>query len=52
MTDQSTLQKALFTIKKLKHLLQEKQTQSEPIAIIGLSCRYPCRQFRKSAGHY
>jgi 3-oxoacyl-(acyl-carrier-protein) synthase/surfactin synthase thioesterase subunit/acyl carrier protein len=41
MTDQSTLQKALFTIKKLKYLLQEKQTHSEPIAIIGLSCRYP-----------
>lgn len=41
MTDQ-TLQKALFTIKKLKSALQEQQNRSfEPIAITGLSCRFP-----------
>ncbi|MDR3478493.1 MAG: beta-ketoacyl synthase N-terminal-like domain-containing protein [Gammaproteobacteria bacterium] len=39
---QNTLQKALFTIKKLKHLVLQQQSQSfEPVAIVGLSCRYP-----------
>lgn len=41
MNESITLQKALFTIKKLKQRLQEQQTQSEPIAIVGLSCRFP-----------
>jgi surfactin synthase thioesterase subunit/3-oxoacyl-(acyl-carrier-protein) synthase/acyl carrier protein len=41
MTEQTTLQKALYTIKKLKHLLQEQQSRSEPVAIIGVSCRFP-----------
>ncbi|MBA2654798.1 MAG: polyketide synthase dehydratase domain-containing protein [Gammaproteobacteria bacterium] len=42
MNEQTTLQKALYTIKKLKHLLQEQQTNAfEPVAIIGLSCRFP-----------
>jgi len=42
MNEQVTLQKALFTIKKLKHLLQEQSgSASEPIAIVGLSCRFP-----------
>lgn len=42
MTDQATLQKALVTIQKLKHLLQEQKKKTfEPIAIIGLSCRFP-----------
>ncbi|MHB1946559.1 MAG: beta-ketoacyl synthase N-terminal-like domain-containing protein [Gammaproteobacteria bacterium] len=42
MSDQSTLHKALYTIKKLKQLLQEQQKQTfEPIAITGLSCRFP-----------
>ncbi len=42
MTEQVTLQKALYTIKKLKQLLQERQANySQPIAITGLSCRFP-----------
>lgn len=41
MTEQATLQKALYTIKKLKQLLQDKKNQSEPIALVGLSCRFP-----------
>lgn len=42
MNDSTTLQKALITIKKLKHLLQEQKNKlPEPIAIIGLSCRFP-----------
>lgn len=39
--DSTTLQRALVTIKKLKHLLEEKKSRAEPIAIIGLSCRFP-----------
>lgn len=41
MTDTSTLQKALITIKKLKQLVQAQKNSFEPIAIIGLSCRFP-----------
>lgn len=42
MSEQVTLQKALFTIKKLKHLLQDQTAKSaQPIAIVGLSCRFP-----------
>lgn len=42
MNEQTTLQKALFTIKKLKHLLaQQSQKTFEPVAIIGLGCRFP-----------
>ena len=42
MTEQATLQKALYTIKKLKSLLQENQPKTQqPIAIIGMSSRFP-----------
>ena len=41
MTEQTTLQKALFTIKKMKAMLQDQQNYAEPIAIVGLSCRFP-----------
>jgi surfactin synthase thioesterase subunit/3-oxoacyl-(acyl-carrier-protein) synthase/acyl carrier protein len=41
MTEQTTLQKALFTIKKMKAMLQDQQSYAEPIAIVGLSCRFP-----------
>jgi len=41
MTELTTLQKALYTIKKLKQLLNEKKRIQQPIAIIGLSCRFP-----------
>ena len=42
MSEQLTLQKALFTIKKLKHLLQDQTGKSaQPVAIVGLSCRFP-----------
>lgn len=42
MVEVSTLHKALYTIKKLKQLLQEQQsTTFQPIAIVGLSCRFP-----------
>lgn len=41
MTDQVTLHKALVTIKKLKHLLKNQQSSTQPIAIVGMSCRYP-----------
>src|SRR5579883_2045436 len=39
MTEQVTLQKALYTIKKLKQMLQDQKPS--PIAIVGLSCRFP-----------
>jgi acyl transferase domain-containing protein len=41
MTENETLKKALFTIKKLKQRLEEQPRTSLPIAIIGLSCRLP-----------
>lgn len=41
MSEQVTLQKALYKIKKLKQLLQEQKNGFEPIAITGLSCRFP-----------
>jgi surfactin synthase thioesterase subunit/3-oxoacyl-(acyl-carrier-protein) synthase/acyl carrier protein len=42
MTEQVTLQKALIAIKKLKNALQNQEKNSiSPIAIIGLSCRFP-----------
>lgn len=42
MTEQITLQKALYTIKKMKKMLQEQHSNSySPIAIVGLSCRFP-----------
>lgn len=42
MDEQVTLQKALFSIKKLKQMLQEqKKNALQPIAIIGMSCRFP-----------
>ena len=42
MSESTTLQKALYTIKKLKHLLQERQSSAvQPIAITGMSCRFP-----------
>lgn len=41
MMNTMTLQKALFTIKKLKKLSQKKSKNLEPIAIIGLGCRFP-----------
>lgn len=41
MSEQVTLQKALITIKKLKQLIQNQQMQAEPIAIVGISCRFP-----------
>lgn len=42
MDEQLTLQKALFTIKKLKQLLLEKKDAApQPIAIIGMSSRFP-----------
>src|SRR5688572_8288390 len=42
MSEQITLQKALFAIKKLKQLLQEQKLHTpQPIAIIGMSSRYP-----------
>lgn len=41
MTELTTLQKALITIKKLKNSLQEANKVSEPIAIIGMGCRFP-----------
>ncbi len=42
MDELTTLQKALITIKKLRNLLeQQSQKTIEPIAIIGMSCRYP-----------
>lgn len=43
MDEQLTLQKALYTIKKLKHLLQTQQSNAnqQPVAIIGMSCRFP-----------
>lgn len=37
----SPLQRALFAIKKLKQELRDKGTSSQPVAIIGLSCRFP-----------
>jgi surfactin synthase thioesterase subunit/3-oxoacyl-(acyl-carrier-protein) synthase/acyl carrier protein len=41
-TELATLQKALLAIKKLKQQLKEQPTKPiEPIAIIGLSCRFP-----------
>lgn len=40
-TNLSPLQEALFTIKKLKEALQNQKILSRPIAIIGLSCRFP-----------
>jgi len=40
--ENTTLYKALLMIRKLKKLLQEKNnTYMEPIAIVGLSCRFP-----------
>ncbi len=42
MTEQVTLHKALVTIKKLKHMLKNQQANmAQPIAIVGLSCRFP-----------
>lgn len=42
MSDAVTLQKALYTIKKLKHSLELQQKQIfQPVAIVGLSCRFP-----------
>ncbi len=42
MNDQVTLHKALVTIKKLKNMLKSQQNnQIQPIAIVGISCRYP-----------
>lgn len=42
MSEDVTLQKALAAIQKLKKLLAEKkQQESEPIAIIGIGCRFP-----------
>lgn len=42
MTDSTTLKKALFAIKKLKQIIREQQNNVfQPIALIGLSCRYP-----------
>jgi surfactin synthase thioesterase subunit/3-oxoacyl-(acyl-carrier-protein) synthase/acyl carrier protein len=42
MTQQATLQKALYTIKRMKQLLQDQRNKNfEPIAIIGTSCRFP-----------
>lgn len=41
MTEKETLHKALVTIKKLKQLLNEQNRTFEPIAITGLSCRFP-----------
>lgn len=42
MTELTTLQKALYTIKKLQQQLQAVQLHTpQPIAIIGLSCRFP-----------
>lgn len=42
MDELTTLQKALLTIKKLKNRLDEQMHKSfEPIAIIGMSSRYP-----------
>ncbi len=41
MNEKATLERALITIKKLKNLLNEQQRSFEPIAITGLSCRFP-----------
>ncbi|MDR3491851.1 MAG: beta-ketoacyl synthase N-terminal-like domain-containing protein [Gammaproteobacteria bacterium] len=42
MSEQATLQKALYTIKKLKSLLEENKSHApQPIAIIGMSSRFP-----------
>ena len=44
MTDNknlSQLQRALFAIKKLKQELRDKDTSPQPIAIIGLGCKFP-----------
>ncbi len=41
MTEQNTLQKALYTIKKLKQMVQDQSLASQPIAIIGMSSRFP-----------
>lgn len=42
MTEATTLHKALYTINKLKHLLKTQKSNSyQPIAIIGVSCRFP-----------
>jgi acyl transferase domain-containing protein/surfactin synthase thioesterase subunit len=41
MNEKATLERALVTIKKLKNLLNEQQRPFEPIAITGLSCRFP-----------
>lgn len=42
MSDSDTLKKALYAIKKLKQQLLEQQNDHyQPIAIIGMSCRFP-----------
>lgn len=42
MSDSTTLKQALYAIKKLQLLLQNQQPKSfQPIAIVGLSCRFP-----------
>src|ERR1700722_3176054 len=48
MTELTTLQKALYTIKKLKQLLNEQKKLHEPIAIVGLSCRFPQAMDKKA----
>lgn len=51
MNDNQTLHKALITIKKLKQLLHEQKKTREPIAIIGLSCRFPQAQNKDEYWH-
>lgn len=42
MAESTTLQKALYTIKKLRQMLEERPSFTpQPIAITGLSCRFP-----------
>lgn len=40
-TQEDKLKKALLAIKKLKQQLEETSNNTEPIAVVGIGCRYP-----------